>query len=182
MRYVLPDHMLFELAERAPTDPQNVVKMCNPTPKLLLKNAKWVAKIIELALCRIFDDDLICGKKSVDDATLKSITPSSFQSFPLGELSKQQQQASFARNPALTTEELYDAAGWLESSGLTPSHLIMDDIMEENVSHGNKHRVSIGLKQSSSLFGGTHEYQVCFLWNIEFMRTINMRREMRTTM
>lgn len=49
LRYVLPNHMLFALVERMPTDSAGVIGCCNPCPPLVRMNAQAIAVIIQKA-------------------------------------------------------------------------------------------------------------------------------------
>ncbi|KAF7726458.1 exosome nuclease subunit [Apophysomyces ossiformis] len=49
VRYVLPNHMLFALVERMPTESSGVIGCCNPCPSLVRMNAQAVAMVIQRA-------------------------------------------------------------------------------------------------------------------------------------
>lgn len=49
VRYVLPNHMLFSLAERMPTEGADVIGACNPAPPLVRMNAPDLALAIKEA-------------------------------------------------------------------------------------------------------------------------------------
>ncbi|KAJ1868874.1 exosome nuclease subunit, partial [Coemansia sp. RSA 486] len=48
-RYVLPNHMLFAIADRMPTDVPQLLAACQPTPPLLRLYATDVARMVNLA-------------------------------------------------------------------------------------------------------------------------------------
>ncbi|KAG0182777.1 exosome nuclease subunit [Apophysomyces sp. BC1021] len=49
VRYVLPNHMLFALVERMPTESSGVIGCCNPCPSLVRMNAQALAMVIQRA-------------------------------------------------------------------------------------------------------------------------------------
>ncbi|KAI9253624.1 ribonuclease H-like domain-containing protein [Sporodiniella umbellata] len=49
IRYVLPNHMLFTLVERMPTDSSGVIGACNPCPPLVRMNAQALGLLIQKA-------------------------------------------------------------------------------------------------------------------------------------
>lgn len=49
VRFVLPNHMLFALVERMPTDTSGVIGACNPCPPLVRMNSQAIATTIQKA-------------------------------------------------------------------------------------------------------------------------------------
>lgn len=49
IRYVLPDHMLFELAEYSPRDSAQVLACCQPTPPLVRMHVHAIVDVIQAA-------------------------------------------------------------------------------------------------------------------------------------
>ncbi|KAI9254611.1 ribonuclease H-like domain-containing protein [Phascolomyces articulosus] len=47
IRYILPNHMLFSLVERMPSDPAGVMGCCNPCPPLVRMNAQSIGILIQ---------------------------------------------------------------------------------------------------------------------------------------
>eukprot|EP00038_Savillea_parva_P019963 m.29934 g.29934 ORF g.29934 m.29934 type:complete len:759 (+) comp4644_c0_seq2:65-2341(+) len=50
IRYVMPDHMLFDLANASPREASQVIACCNPTPPLVRMNAHVIVEMIAEAI------------------------------------------------------------------------------------------------------------------------------------
>ena len=48
-RYVLPNHMLLQIAETLPRDPQGILACCNPIPPIVRQNTNELHQIISAA-------------------------------------------------------------------------------------------------------------------------------------
>ncbi|KAG1138973.1 hypothetical protein G6F37_012357 [Rhizopus arrhizus] len=62
VRYVLPNHMLFALVERMPTDSSGVIGACNPCPPLVRMNAQALGLLIQKARM-----DVLLAPPTTDD-------------------------------------------------------------------------------------------------------------------
>ena len=47
--YVLPNHMLFQIAEILPREPQGVLACCNPIPTLIRQELNEIFRLVQLA-------------------------------------------------------------------------------------------------------------------------------------
>jgi len=55
--YVLPNHMLIQLADRLPREPQGVLALCNPIPPMVRQHQMEIHTIIQDAINSRDDDD-----------------------------------------------------------------------------------------------------------------------------
>ncbi|KAI8979910.1 ribonuclease H-like domain-containing protein [Pilobolus umbonatus] len=68
LRYVLPNHMLFSLVERMPTDASGVIGCCNPCPTLVRMNAQAICLVIHKAKMMAVNTDT---PEKVEETTSK---------------------------------------------------------------------------------------------------------------
>lgn len=74
IRYVMPDHMLFDLADVCPREASQVVACCTPTPPLVRMNAHVIVDVVSEAV-----EASSAGERSNGSSYLKA-QPSSAQS------------------------------------------------------------------------------------------------------
>ncbi|ORZ19396.1 ribonuclease H-like domain-containing protein [Absidia repens] len=63
IRFILPNHMLFALVERMPTDSPGVIGCCNPCPPSIRRNAQAVYMLIQRAKADALNKDKDSDKK-----------------------------------------------------------------------------------------------------------------------
>jgi exosome complex exonuclease RRP6 len=124
IRFVLPDHMMVTIAEKRPTDVQRLLSLCAPVPKLLRRDAKLVTKLVQQALKGEIDDDLITGKKSLEQKHEEELRGAMIRTPEVSRYMK-------LESPVLSTEQLYQAAGWVEQPVDTVSRLSFEEDDED---------------------------------------------------
>ncbi|KAI8097670.1 ribonuclease H-like domain-containing protein [Halteromyces radiatus] len=83
VRFILPNHMLFALVERMPTDSPGVIGCCNPCPPSIRRNAQAIYMLIQrakmegLAMDKETDHKLSLDRQPISNNTV--VTTSSIQ-------------------------------------------------------------------------------------------------------
>lgn len=156
-RYVLPNHMMFRISEEMPSDHIKLFGCCNPVPHLVRQNADQLLRIIADAkqLPNIPGDSILKAKSTRGD-------------FPQVRLSLADTR-SLMQSPVLTTDQLYQTAGWTSASAqpaepILSSMLNFDSAMssdssdydeEAKATHVQLKVAPISTAHSSDLFGSS---------------------------
>ena len=74
-RYVLPNHMLFDISRKMPVDPPGVLACCNPPPTLVRIYATDIAMVIKKVVTDVKPDD-----KSMEPEDLRNLKTLSISS------------------------------------------------------------------------------------------------------
>jgi len=72
IRYVLPNHMLFKIAERLPTDTAGILACCNPTPPMVRMYAMDIAVVVEKTRMNV-QQKLIALQEQAKEMELKNL-------------------------------------------------------------------------------------------------------------
>jgi len=68
--YVLPNHMLIQLANRLPREPEGIIALCNPVPPMVRQHQMEIYQIVQDAInFKDEDCDVTTAEKDKDDVT-----------------------------------------------------------------------------------------------------------------
>lgn len=149
VRYVMPNHMMIAVAEGRPKNIQELMMLCNPVPKLVRRDCQLIVKIIQDAMDQKIDESLLNRTQKVEE----HIPPS-----PVGPPT-----SSLSQSPVLSTEQLYQTAGWTGQPSLISRLNFSDDelasssddedenVLESTSSRTPSRRISLSEKSMPSL-------------------------------
>ncbi|KAL9651828.1 hypothetical protein ABK040_000176 [Willaertia magna] len=153
IRYVLPDHMMFTIAQETPRDIPLLLSCCNPVPKLVRRDAKIIVDLIKKALEN--NNDLFSEESFINHSAKRTFELES-------PIANPHYKTPSRMSPVMNTDELYDVAGWIEKKNHYPSCTISkltfseeedEDLDISMISTNNRTRqVTVTPTKSSSLF------------------------------
>eukprot|EP01102_Stenamoeba_stenopodia_P020888 TRINITY_DN8292_c0_g1_i1.p1 TRINITY_DN8292_c0_g1~~TRINITY_DN8292_c0_g1_i1.p1 ORF type:complete len:1022 (-),score=235.38 TRINITY_DN8292_c0_g1_i1:83-3148(-) len=128
-RYVLPNHMMFHIAEVLPTEMEALLACCNPVPPLVRINAADLVQIIVDA-----------KREPTEPAKPSSIPKPNLQippiSIPMNISDKNDEDQETLNSPVLSTDQLYKSAGWFEDVVPEGAYVAKRDILDVDTKGG----------------------------------------------
>jgi exosome complex exonuclease RRP6 len=148
VKYVMPHHMILQIAESRPKHIQELIQLCTPVPKLVRRDAQTILKIIQDAANQRIDDELLMKPPKAQEY----IPPS-----PSGPPT-----TALSQSPVLNTDQLYQTAGWMNQPAIISKLNFSDDELSSSSDDEDDHmmdttpqrnsRISLSAKSSASLF------------------------------
>lgn len=91
--YVLPNHMLFALVERMPTESASVIGCCNPCPPLVRMNAQAIGLLVQRAKM-----DVLFGNTTASSSPTQTNSDAAATSSPVKSVNKTKTKKPLERN------------------------------------------------------------------------------------